>query len=322
MLNVAALVAQFGAYYKPGSDNERNLRSAIYGTSRLASYFQDRPTVDTIWRGTLAELERIVQPFQKAWTPIANLVFTPNEFVLYKLKIDLEVFPDDIEATYLGFLGGLPELDRKNWPLIRYMIEKHAMGRKLKDMMLEYYQGVYAAPGVGVAGAAGTAMNGLRKTIRDYNTAGKTNLGNGAIASGAAAADDADFCEQLEAWVEELPDEFKTEVDAIMISDALARKYRRGKRKKYNINYAQVDDLSTIEDQSNIRVVGDVAMNGSELWFTTIPDNRIRPIKKAAQGETMQVESAKRAVHIYTDWWEALNFEVPQFIFHNDQDLA
>jgi hypothetical protein len=36
----------------------------------------------------------------------------------------------------------------------------------------------------------------------------------------------------------------------------------------------------------------------------------------------MKVESAKRAVDLMTDWWEALNFEVPEFIFTNDQDLA
>lgn len=322
MINVAAVTAQFGAYYKPGSDNEKNLREMIYNKSRIATLFQDRPTTDTIWRGTMAELNRIVQPFQKAWTPIGELKFTPNEVAMFKLKIDLELYPDDIEATYLGFLGSLPELDRKNWPLVRYLIEKHAMSRKDKDMLSEYFLGVYAAPGVGVAGAANTAMNGLRKVIRDYNTAGKTNLGNGPIASGAAAADDADFCVQVEEWVEALPDEFKPELDVVIMSDKNARKYMRGKRKKYNINYAQVTDLMTIEDQSNIRVVGDVAMNGSDLFFTTIPDNRIRPIKKAELGSTMQVESAKRAVQVYTDWWEALNFEVPQFIFHNDQDLA
>jgi hypothetical protein len=34
------------------------------------------------------------------------------------------------------------------------------------------------------------------------------------------------------------------------------------------------------------------------------------------------VESAKRVVSAYTDWWEVLNFEVPEFVFTNDQDLA
>jgi hypothetical protein len=36
----------------------------------------------------------------------------------------------------------------------------------------------------------------------------------------------------------------------------------------------------------------------------------------------MKIESLKREVFLYTDWWEALNFEVPEFIFHNDQDLS
>jgi hypothetical protein len=61
--------------------------------------------------------------------------------------------------------------------------------------------GVYAAPANGVAGAAGTAMNGLRKVIRGYNTGGRTNLGNGAIATGAFAADPVDWCTQVEEFV-------------------------------------------------------------------------------------------------------------------------
>jgi hypothetical protein len=58
------------------------------------------------------------------------------------------------------------------------------------------------------------------------------------------------------------------------------------------------------------------------MW-TSLPQNRIRALKKAALGNTILVkEFAPRTVSAYTDWWEALNFEVPEFVFHNDQDLA
>lgn len=323
-LDLAQVVADFGAFYKPGSDNEKNLRSILYHGDSFASLFQDRPTEDTIWRGTLASMDRVVQPFQKAFTPIGTLTFKPNEFPLYKIKVDKQESPDDIEATYLGFLASLPELDRSKWRLVRYMIENHIMPRMKEDLDLnERFAGVFAAPAPGVAGAAGTAMNGFRKVLRDYNTAGRTNLGNGAIASGAPAATDADFCTQIEEWVEALPSLFRNRVDKIVMSETLARKYRRGKRIKYNINYAQVNDLNTVEDQPNISVAGFLAMEGSDLWFTTMAENRIRPVKKAALGNTLTVkEFAPRVVSIFTDYWEALNVEVPEFLFHNDQDLA
>src|SRR5437868_454095 len=109
---VTDVVAQFGAFYKPGSDNAKNLRSVLYNGIETAKYFQDRPTEDTIWRGNLASLDRVVQPFQKAFTPISDITFTPNQFDLFKLKIDLNIDPDDIEATYLGFLANVETADR------------------------------------------------------------------------------------------------------------------------------------------------------------------------------------------------------------------
>lgn len=323
-LNVTDVVTQFGAHYKPGSDNQKNLRNMLYKVIETAQYFSNRPTSDTIWRGNLASLNRIVQPFQKAYTPISTTTFKPNQFDLYKLKIDLQETPDDLEATYLGFLADIEEIERAKWPFVRWWMEKHVMPKKDEDLETnEYFGGVYAAPTTGTAGAAGTAMNGLRKVIRGYNTAGRTNLGNGAIATGAASASDEDFCEQVEQFVTEIPTLFRDKVDFIFMSKTNELKYKRGKRAKYNTNYSQTGDLMNLEDFPNAKVKGLESHTGSDLMWTTIKDNRIRPTKKAGLADTMLVkEFAPRVVSAYTDWWEALNYEVPEFLFHNDQDLA
>jgi len=47
-INVTDVVTQFGAFYKPGSDNQKNLRNMIYKAVETAQYFQNRPTDDTI----------------------------------------------------------------------------------------------------------------------------------------------------------------------------------------------------------------------------------------------------------------------------------
>ena len=322
-INVTDVVTQFGAFYKPGSDNQKNLRNMIYKAVETAQYFQNRPTDDTIWRGTKASLDRVVQPFQKAFTPISTLTFKPNQFDLFKLKVDVEEAPDDIESTYLGFLADLPEADRAKWPFVRYWLEQHIMPKKDEDLeTAEYFKGVYATPTAGVAGAAGTSMNGLRKVIRSYNTAGRTNLGNGAILTGSPAAADVDFCTQVEEMAEAIPSLFRSRIDHFFMSKELELKYKRGKRTKYNINYLQTPELYTIEDFPNISVKGLESHTSSDLIWASIPANRIRPQKKALLANTMKVESAKRIVSAFTDWWEALNFEVPEFVFHNDQDLA
>jgi hypothetical protein len=322
-IDIAAVKAQFGSYYLSNPQNTQRLRSILYTPSVTASYFQDRPSEDTIYRATLSQLNRIVQPFQKAFTPLGTTKFTPNQFDLYKLKVDMEETPDDLESSYLGFLASQPEQDRSNWLFVRWLIETHIKAKIAEDLELnEYFTGVYAAPTAGTAGAAGTAMNGLKKVIAAYNTAGLTNMGNGAIATGALSTDNKTFVDQTEAMVDAIPELFRNRLDYLFMSPANVTKYKRGKRAKYNTNYAQASELLTIEDYDNISVVGLPSMAGSNLIFTTLADNRIRATKKAALANTLKLESNKRVVDILTDWWEALNFEVPQFVFHNDQGLV
>lgn len=322
-IDVAAVKTQFGSYYIGNQANMKRLRSMLYQAAETAKYFQDRPGDDTIYRGVMSTLNRIVQPFQKAFTPIGTIVFEPNEFPLYKLKVDMSETPDDLEATYLGFLAAQPELDRAQWVFVRWLIEVHVMAKIQADLELnEYYKGVFTAPTAGTAGSAGTAMNGIRKVIRGYNTAGRLNLKNGPIVLGAVPAGKVAFCDYVETYADAIPSLFRDKIDYIFMSKELATRYKRGKREKYNINYAQTADLMTVEDYPNIKVVGLESMNGSSLIWTTIPENRVRPTKKASLANTMKIESAKRVVDLLTDWWEALNFEVPEFVFINDQDLV
>jgi hypothetical protein len=322
-INVAAVSAQFGSYYIKNPDNMKRLRNMLYNKVETAQFFQNRPTQDTKYRSSFASLDRVVQPFQKAFTPIGTLTFKPNEFDLFKLKIDKEETPDDLEATYEGFLAELEDLERANWPFIRWFMENHIMPAKQRDLELnEYFLGVYAAPVATVAGNAGTAMNGLRKVLRDYVTGGRTNLGQGAIAMGVPAADPADFVTQIEEWVDAIDDLLIDQLDYIFMNRTLAKRYIRGRKKKYNMNYAQVSDYAAIEEHPGIKVQGLKSHTGSDLIWTSPSLNRIRPTKKAALADTMKVESYKRSVALFTDWWEALNFEVPEFIITNDQDLA
>jgi hypothetical protein len=325
-LTVTDVVTSFGAYYKPGSDNQKNLRNMIYKAGETASFFSNRPTSDTIWRGTFATLNRVVQAFQKAWTPIGTTTFKPNQFDLFKLKIDMQETPDDLEPTYLGFLADMEELDRSKWPFSRWMVENHIMPKKQEDLeTAEYFAGEYVVPTPGTAGNAGESMDGLHKIIVDYNTAGRTNLTNGAISTGAPAASAEDWCTQVEEFAAAIPSQFRKKIDYIFMSLDLELKYKQGKRAKYgkDINFLDansVSGMSTIEDYPNIKVKGLESMDGSDLIWATIPLNRIRPIKKASLADTMLVQQfAPRVVSLYTDWWEALNFEVPEFLFHNDQ---
>ena len=326
-ITVTDIVTQFGAYYINEGQNLDRLKTKIYQMAETAGYFANRPTENTQWRSTFSQMNGVLQPFQKAWTPKATFSIEPNKFDLFKIKIDDDLQPDEIEATYLGFLANVEDLERKNWPFIRWYIESHLMQAKAEDHeLLEAFLGVYAAPTPGTAGATGTSMDGLRKIIRAYNNAGRTGLGDGAIATGALATDPGDFVEQVENWCDSVPYVFRNKLDYIFMSDANATLYKRGKRAKYGKDVQFINgtasNLDTVEDYPSIRIARLQSMGTSDMIWASPSINRIRPLKKGGLQNIFQVESRQRTVSIFTDWWEALNFEVPEFIFHNDLDLV
>ncbi|QNE39489.1 hypothetical protein F1C16_07955 [Hymenobacter sp. NBH84] len=69
-------------------------------------------TDDTIYQASQTRLGGILQPLHKNWTPLGALEALPIVIKNFRLKADLEETPDDLEATWLGFLAG-DGLDRK-----------------------------------------------------------------------------------------------------------------------------------------------------------------------------------------------------------------
>lgn len=322
-IEVTDLITQFGAYYKPDGDNEKNLRSMLYKPAETGSFFKPLPTNATKWKGTFASLSRIVQAFQKAFTPISELKFEPNSFDLFKIKIDLSEMPDDIEETYVGFLADMSDIDRAKWPFVRYYIVNHVMPRKDEDLETnEYWDGVFAEPVANTPGAAGASMDGLKKIISGYNTAGRTGLKNGALALGAPPVDPKDYCTYVEEYVKMIPKVIRKKMDYVFMNDAAEILYKEGKEEKYNMHNTLDANLQTVKLFPNIKVQGLESMGDSPMIWSSPAENRIRPLKKAELGNTVKVESNRRLVDIFTDWYEVNQFAVPEFLYHTDQGLA
>lgn len=324
-IDSAALVAQYGAYYIDEGNTADVLKNIPYTPTATRELFREVPMTGDYYRGSRAEMDTILQPFQKAFTTKGTLAFTPNDFPLFRLKIDLSIYPDDIVRSYAGFLANVAETDRAQWPMIRWIMEKHipkVLGQDYEKKIA--YGGVYVAPVAGVASAAQDSMDGIKEVLKDYNTAGRLNLGDGALAMGALAADPEDFCTQVEEWVDSMNPEVRAELDKIVFAPELETRYKRGKRKKYglNVNFLSgqgVSDLLTIEDYPHISVKGVQSHAGSDLIWATPEVNRIRPTW--GNNSAFKVESVKREVAIFRDWFEALEFDVPELVIVNDSAI-
>jgi hypothetical protein len=312
-IQVADVVSEYGAFYKNEGQNKASLFNKLYRPSVTESFFQRLPTNDTVVRLGNSSLDRALQPFQKAFTPVGTITFKPHVIELDQFKIDKREYPDELVHSWLGFLEG-EGIDRKQWPFVRWMLEVHVFPKATEEYELfEAWGGVKETPVNGVAGALGTAANGLAKRLDDK--ADEVNT----IIMGAPPTDPADICEYFEEFAAKIDPEYRKRIDYIFTNENLELAYKQGKRRKYNANYKQADELLSIEDFPNIKVQGLPSMGASNTLFATLKENRVAPIKKSDGNSAIVGEYSPREVSIYTDFHKALDFKFYGAVFVNDQ---
>lgn len=322
-INIADIITEYGAYYEKGGQNEKDLIKFIKQPTETEDLFPlglatVGPNASTKVKKATVETDRVLQPYQTAFTPIGNVTFEPREIDLFRLKIDLQTKPDDLHNSWLAFLTS-NNLDRATWPFVKYLAMELTTKQHKQDRELnEIFKGVYAAPTTGTAGAVSTAMNGIRKQIRDLYATGDTAV----QVLGAPPTDPEDFCDYVEAFVAGIPDLVKIYGGTIAMSKTLADRYREGKRLKYNQQYQQVEQLLTVMYNENFMVKGLASHAGSTMiWFS--PNFNKNRFMAASENENIFKigEYAPRVLSMYTDYWMGVGFWVPQYLYHNDQDL-
>jgi hypothetical protein len=328
-LVIADILTEFGTVYRDGGQDATRLLRRPFIPSLTEALFGLLPTDDTSYQMAKTELGRILQPFQKGWTPLGTLTATPITLNQFPLKVDLEETPDVLETSWLGFLAD-KNLDRAQWPVIRYLVEQHVYSQLDEDYELnEIYFGKYAAPTTGTPGAAGTSIDGIRILINRAIAAGKITP----MVLGAIPTDIVDFCNYVEAFVEGFSARYANKGMEICMNITLARRYAKGRQKKYGSdnNYTAPkplldglgNELVRIPVEfSNHVVVGLPSMGASAKIWATPAENRKRLTKKTVNTKQVRIESAKRSVAIYTDFYKGVGFPLLEAVFTNDQDTT
>ncbi len=304
---VTDIVSEYGAYYIAGGQNEARLKRQLLFGKETTKWATEVKTSDTVYRLAESTISSLVQAFQKTWTPKGDITFTPNPIQLYKLKVDLDVYPDDIEDNWLGFLAN-ENLSRKEWPLIRYILEKHLFDKINDDMeRLEYYKGVYTAPTAGTAGITGQSMNGLKTFLQSSKVNHVT----------MSALDPATIYDQIEEFYENVKEEYQSVQTVIGLAPKWYRAFLKDKR---SLGYYQITDPGEIDntlDFSPSKVIGLPSMIGTDdIWCTPV-GNFLHPTKKGQNAAMVRVEESKRCVSIMTDWWEGLGFGINELVWTN-----
>jgi len=318
IITATDVVTEWGALYRKQDQSTKDIINKLMQRSVTEGYFPVRLTTNTIMEKVSAEFARVLQRFQKAYTPIGGVTFKPLKIPLYKLKIDLAEYPDELEETWLGFLSG-EGLDRKAWPFMKWFL-MNALIQAEKDLELsEIYFGVPGSITNGTATDAGTSLKGIKKQINELNTASKLDK----KVLGAVPTDAVEFVEYVEEMWGMTDRLLRNEVDFIFVNEDNHDLFRDGMREKYNTQYAQVDESKITKLRNdNVKLVGLPSMHGSnKIWFT--PSwNRQAGFKRTTNAGGFQVENVDRLVKAYTDYSKGFGFWIGEYVVSNDVELT
>ncbi len=314
-IDVDQLKADFGDYYLDQGQNLSNLHQLPFEEFETQEAFTIIPTNDTIIRESNVEVEDILQQYQDEFTPKGRVAFKPVQFPLFQIKIDLEFNPTKLQRSWVGFLAS-NNLDRAEYPFVRWLIERYVMMKSKEDVeMKAIYGGVWEAPQDGVPGDSSKVMNGVQKVISDMIDAGDIDE----IVTGDPNADPALFVGQVEAFVKSMPEKYRMMNMVLNMSRTNVQHFVEGMQKKYNMNYAQVGELKAVRNFPNITVAGRPSMQGSNGIWGTPKYNALMGVKGFSNASAVKIESAKRNVAIFSDWWAGIYFIQPQIVFVNDK---
>jgi hypothetical protein len=308
-ITVSDIVREYGAYYENAGQNKNRILNLLTQGRELTGFCTPIKTDNTIFRLSNAAFQSLVQPFQKSFTQKGGATFTPNEIRVFNMKIDDEFYPDDIKATWLGFLAA-SKVSREEWPLVRWLIEEYYMKQIDRDMELnEYYKGVYAAPTTNVAGPDGTGMNGLQMQIQagvDAGTMNSINIGT---------LNPSTIFDQVEEFTDYISEVYQGVPMSIFMSKYWYKKYMQDKRAQgfyQKTSDAQIDAGIDFTPQS---VVGLAAMTGTNDIFCTPKANLIHITSETLTKNQFKLEESKRVVSVMADWWEGLGFGMNQAVW-------
>lgn len=322
-MNVSDIVTEFGAYYLNSGQNMTRLYQQLRRDFATKQAFTTVITDDTVWRASNVTHRRVVQPFQKAFTPSGAVTFEAKEIRQYHQKIDVSEYPDDLEDTWLGFLAD-HNVSRKEWPFIKWWLEKQVVPQAQQDIEInEIGIGAYAAPTPGTAGAISTSMNGILTIINAGITASEITP----FVLGAIGANDADKVTYAEAFHKALPKAYRNIPMTLYCSEDFELGYKRGYGDKYGLRTTVTagEESSLNVKHTNLTVKGlpslNFKVNGStanDRIFATPKGNAIMLQKKTENMNRFDLQSLDRQVKALTDWYMGVGFIDHGIVFTND----
>lgn len=331
MLDISELLALYGAYYRAGGPVGRNnIHRHIFERTATKKLFNIRPTDNTIIDNVNVAVNAVLQPFYAKFSPKGQIKYEPNPWQLQHVKINEKIKPDDVSASALDFLATKTP-DRTDAPLLAIIAEYYLQKAMEDDEDNVVFKGVRALPTTtemnnGVAGTTEGARDGIRKKIRDYNTAGKLidEKGNSnVIAMGAVPTTGLLMIEYVKDLYYSIPMLYRKNIKAIAMSSGNSELFELGMAEKHNLNYDKLKGQFAKIINTNCEIVGLDSMIDSPMMWASPYENNIGFVKNGNNASQVKfLHTDLYEIQMGTDWWEGQDFITGQLIYVNGQDLS
>lgn len=306
------VIHDFGAYYLNQGQNQNRIIKLLTQPSVTESYFTPIKTDDTIYRLSNMYLDKILQGFQKAWTPKGNATFIPNQIPVYHFKVDEELYPDDIEATWLGFLAN-SDIDRINWPLVKYLVENYYLPKIQEDYEnYEVFKGIATEVTPGEASETGKTMNGIEQLLIQGINEGNHGHKMNKVALGTITT--TNIFDKMEEFVDAFAPIYKTKAMNIFASSEIALAYNRNRRDK---NFFNPESKGNAIDFLPQTIIPLPSMAGSSVIFASPKENILAIGKKTENMNKILITSGSnpRIAQFTTDFYKGIGFGINDVVW-------
>ncbi len=307
-VNITQLMAEFGTFL---GQNENDIRRALLQGTESMNFMTTVKQNDD-FRAAQATIGNITQGFQKSWTPKGTPAFTPIHIGHRRHKFDVEIYPDEVYGSWLGFLADESKT-RDQWPFTKYILYQMLIQQAAQDRELNLIaKGQYADPVAGTAQATGLSMDGFLTVLKALKADGtnKVNWAKNNVAITAANA-----FTQIEQFADIVVGPYRSIPMNVFCSQENFTYYVRKKRDLHGnvMDYGKFGNA--VIDGTNLTLQPLPSMIGSDILFATPKANFIRLIKSNDGASTPQIEAQKRQVFMFADWYENVGFAIQEAIF-------
>lgn len=318
-ISTSSILEEWQEYYLNAGQDESQIQVAVQEKRDYVNFSELRIKDGDIIELSEAEITDVIQGFKHQFSPKGEVTMTPVPFRMRNIKIDLSIYPDKIKSTYYGFLAGMPQADRAQWPIVRWIWEKLVGPKWGANLSRIDWAGNYVAPTSDtVAGPTLGSYTGLKQIIIADLDSGTPKMTELTLSN--SLTNPAQVFNAFEEAFDQLDQKYQDEELVMLCSPKTDLHYFRDRRNTHgqDADYAKKNGPTnmTLDGRDNVSIqkMNGIGRAGDHDWLVITPKrNLLRGNRSSSYN--LGMESDKRAVAVMADWYEGVGFGLAEEVF-------